>query len=401
MKEIADIQYLCTSLGNLSGIPVRLYRAGEEILNYSTINLIKDPFNLIKNTAFGLNEEICYYQTPFGYYYGIINDGDTKIVFGPSHQLPISEQDLKSMAFSLGVLATSMDDFIAAMQALTHIPLLSMLQILCLVYFYLTGKRKSMEEVAIHEKEQAFLKEEIEKGESDRAVESMERFIHETYSALGAENRLMDMVMRGEVAAINEYISSMPAVRGGIVAQEHLRQSKNIFIVTATLVSRAAIRGGVDVTASLALSDAYIQKCELCSNIESITELQYHMILEYAKKVAKLKLGQSPSPLVIKVSNYVQQHLSEPIKVEDIAKELYMGRSRLSTNFKNETGYNLSDYVTMHKIDEAKRLLRYSDKSFTSISLFLGFSSHSHFTKVFKKYTELTPFEYRQLHKHY
>ena len=125
------------------------------------------------------------------------------------------------------------------------------------------------------------------------------------------------------------------------------------------------------------------------------------MILDYVEKVAKMKLGQSPSPMVIKVSNYIQQHLSESIKVDDIAKELYMGRSRLSTNFKNETGINLSDYIMMQKVDEAKRLLRYSDKTFTSISLFLGFSSHSHFTKIFKKYAEMTPFDYRQLHKHY
>ena len=32
---------------------------------------------------------------------------------------------------------------------------------------------------------------------------------------------------------------------------------------------------------------------------------------------------------------------------------------------------------------------------------YLGFSSQSHFSKVFKEYAELTPFEYRQMHKHY
>ena len=125
------------------------------------------------------------------------------------------------------------------------------------------------------------------------------------------------------------------------------------------------------------------------------------MVLDYAERVAKIRLGQNPSVLVMKVSNYIQQHLSEPIKTEDIAKALYMGRSRLSTNFKKETGMNISDYITQVKIDEAKRLLRYSSKSFLSISIYLGFSSQSHFTKVFKEKTETTPSEYRQMHKHY
>ena len=125
------------------------------------------------------------------------------------------------------------------------------------------------------------------------------------------------------------------------------------------------------------------------------------MVLDYAERVAKIRLGQNPSVLVNKVSNYIQQHLSESIKTEDIAKALFMGRSRLSTNFKNETGINISEYIMQIKIDEAKRLLRYSDKTFASISVYLGFSSQSHFSKVFKQHTEMTPFEYRQLHKHY
>ena len=44
---------------------------------------------------------------------------------------------------------------------------------------------------------------------------------------------------------------------------------------------------------------------------------------------------------------------------------------------------------------EARRLLDYTDKSLTSISSYLGFSSPSHFSRVFKKYTGMLPSEYR------
>lgn len=399
--DIDGIRYICTNLGNLCGLPVRLYENNRKILFYSVVNLVKDPFILSEEAALKLNDDICYYQTPYYCHYGILNHGPYKIVVGPSHQVPLSKQDLKSVAFSLGIPSSAIDDFIIGMETLIAYPLMSLLQMLCMIHFALTGEQKSLEQIAIQEEKQAFLKDEIEQGESDRTVEAMDYSPQGPYNAFDIENRLMDMVMRGEVAAINDYIASMPAVRSGIIAQEQLRHSKNIFIVTVTLASRAAIRGGMDVTSALALSDIYIQKCELCTTLDQINELQYRVILDYAEKVAKMKLGQSPSPLVIKVSNYIQEHLSEPIKAEDVAKDLYMGRSRLSTNFKAETGYNLSDYIMMRKIDEAKRLLRYSNKSFTAISLFLGFSSHSHFTNVFKKHTELTPSEYRQLHKHY
>lgn len=231
-----------------------------------------------------------------------------------------------------------------------------------MVDFSITGRKRSLESVAIRESEQTHLKEEMEAGQTQRTLDSLESFESRPYSALDIENQLMDMVMRGDVAAI---------------------------------------RGGMDPTASLTLSDAFIQKCELMDDPRDIVQLNYRVILDYAERVAQIRLGQNPSPLVIKVANYVQQHLSEAIKVEDIAQALFMGRSRLSTNFKKETGMDLSEYITLMKINEAKRMLRYSDKTFATISLYLGFSSQNHFTRVFKKFTEMTPLEYRQAHKHY
>ena len=401
MVNIEDLKYICTNLGNLSGLPVRLFKNKDQIFYYSLVKLQKDPFEVAKFAAFKLTDDICYYQSPYYYYFGIINMDDIKVVVGPTRQLPISDQELKSIAFSLGVPIATTDEFVAQMKSLVNLPLMSLLQIMCMIYFAFTGEKRSLENVAIHESEQNLIKDEIEQEEVKKHVEKVTEGADTPYNALDIENRLLDMVMRGDVAALNEFFAQAPAVKAGTVAQEQLRQAKNIFIVTATLVSRAAIRGGIDVTTSLGLSDSYIQKCELAESLDRITELNYRMISDYAERVAKLKLGQNPSVLVTKVSNYIQKHLSEPIKVEDIANELYVGRSRLSTNFKNETGINLSDYITMMKIDEAKRLLRYSNQSFLSISLHLGFSSQSHFSKVFKEKTQTTPFEYRQMHKHY
>ena len=68
----------------------------------------------------------------------------------------------------------------------------------------------------------------------------------------------------------------------------------------------------------------------------------------------------------------------------------------ISKKFKDETGENLIDFILKEKTEEAKRLLRYTDKSLNAISNYLGFSSQSHFTRVFKKYSGNTPNEYRQ-----
>ena len=56
-------------------------------------------------------------------------------------------------------------------------------------------------------------------------------------------------------------------------------------------------------------------------------------------------------------------------------------------------------YVAQLKIGEAQKLLMNTDKSIGSISEELGFNDNSHFNVMFKKYTGLSPTEYRQYFK--
>ena len=123
------------------------------------------------------------------------------------------------------------------------------------------------------------------------------------------------------------------------------------------------------------------------------------MILEFTEQVEKLHRGKHATRLATDVANYVRHHLSEPISTEKMAAELFMSRPYLSAKFKKETGETLTGYVLREKTEEAKRLLRYSDKPAAAIGAYLGFSSHGHFIRVFKKYAGVTPNEYREKHK--
>ena len=204
------------------------------------------------------------------------------------------------------------------------------------------------------------------------------------------------MVRKGDSMALQKWLSTAPAIRGGVVANDQLRQRKNLFIVTVTLACRAAIQGGLSVDDAFTLSDSYIQQCELMQSPERITNLQYRMLLDYTERVERLRRGKAPSKLALDVANYVQRHISEAVSAEAIAHALYISRPYLSKKFKEETGENLTDFVRKEKTEEAKRLLRYSDKSLTAIGSYLGFSSPGHFSRVFKKYTGNSPRAYRE-----
>lgn len=206
---------------------------------------------------------------------------------------------------------------------------------------------------------------------------------------------MLRLVQKGDTLALREWIASAPAIRGGTLAADQLRQAKNTFVVSATLISRAAIQGGLSTEDAFSLSDMYIQKCEFLNSMLQITNLQYHMALEFTERVEQLRFGGKPTQLTIAVTNYIQKHLSQSIRVEDMAQAFYMSRPYLSSKFKQETGETLTDFILKEKTEEAKRLLLYSDKSATAIASYLGFSSLGHFSQVFKRYSGQTPTEYK------
>ena len=395
--EGIDLEYLCRGIGNLAGIPVRIYRDKELSFFYSVVDFPADPIAPYLDNVFTITEHIGYFTTPFFNYYGIVRTDRHTIVIGPSRRTPMTNHDLRKLAFTCNLDFAQVEAFSAAMRSLVQMPLGSLVQILCTMNYVLNGEKRSLEDVTIYDFEQVELETLIQNERFDKHYEKqIEYEPREAHNTLTLEQSLMQMIEKGDVGALCEWLSHAPSVRGGVIANDALRQLKNTFIVTATLASRAAIKGGMEAEDALSLSDDYIRKCELMGGVDSIVNLQYHMVLDYTRRVERVRLGKNPSKLLMQVTNYVQHNLSRPVDVDDLAKTLFISRTHLASRFKQETGMTLTDFILGEKVEEAKRLLRYSDKSLTLIANYLGFSSQSHFTRIFKKYSGQTPREYRE-----
>ena len=398
MKNI-DLNYLCTVIGNLSGIPIRVFHGEEPVFAYSLVRLPKDPMELYRKELFAVTGHVGYFVTKNFFYYGLVNSGDITIIIGPTRQVSGNDQELQELAFRADVAPADTETFIQGIKSIVSMPLESVMQILCTMNYVLNGEKLSLQDIRIYDSEQEDLRKHLLEQHTKRNSAVLEDPpTYNNHNSYQLEQVLMDMIRKGDTAALKEWIISAPAVNGGILAVDQLRQMKNTFIVTATLASRAAIRGGMDVDDAFALSDAFIQKCELLKSPDSIFNLQYRMVLELTERVERLRIGRNPSKLTLEVANYIQHHLSEAITAEDIAKSLFLSRPYLSRKFKEETGENLTDFILKEKTEEAKRLLRYTDKSATAIGVYLGFSSQGHFSRVFRKYTGLSPREYREKH---
>ena len=394
--DTVDMKYVVSAMAALSGMPVRLFGGDKLVLFQSPVKLPRDPMTLYEREIRAVRGHVGYFATPLFHYYGVLNAPAGMLVVGPTSQIMAGEQDLRELAFRLDVPPGEVNAFVAAMHGIQRLPVETLLQMLCTVNHFLNGgERLTLSDVAIAGDEQRTIKTSLEQRRTRKVYEEGPP-PGEAHNTLALEEALMDLVRRGDTAALRSWMAMAPAVRGGTIAPNQLRQLRNTFIVSVTLAARAAIRGGMREDDAFSLSDGYIQRVEILTDPSKIMNLQYSMILEYTEQVEKLHLGRHPTRLAADVANYVRHHLSEPISTERMAEEFYMSRPYLSARFRRETGVTLTDYILTEKTEEAKRLLLYSDKPAAAVGAYLGFSSHGHFIRVFKKYAGLTPNEYRE-----
>lgn len=96
------------------------------------------------------------------------------------------------------------------------------------------------------------------------------------------------------------------------------------------------------------------------------------------------------------LATLVDRRFHEPLSLVGLADELGISASRLSRAFLETTGYRFSDYVSLLRVQAAKRELTGTDKAVTNIAFECGFQSLPTFYRVFKDITGVSPVTYRQ-----
>ena len=109
----------------------------------------------------------------------------------------------------------------------------------------------------------------------------------------------------------------------------------------------------------------------------------------------------SESNLAGNIRKYMDEHLSEQLKLEDVAAAFYLSPSYFGTVFKNEIGESFSSYLQSVRINRAKELLAGTNKTVDMIAGECGYQDRKHFSKLFANVVGIKPNEYRKLNKQY
>ena len=381
-----DYEYLAHSIASLAALPVRLYREGifQGLYHHTKFKpdlaILEEP-NIFRNT-----DSVSYYMDENFLYYGLfrVKNDAVALLIGPVSLMPVNTASAVKTLRSMGEPASRAKELVDYFSSIPSYPLRTFLQILCTVNYFINNEKTDVG--------QLLLTEDLPALDLNLLPQPSETEIHNT---MELEERMLSCVEHGRTEDILKMFSAPTAGRAGEMASDALRQQKNLIICTATLVTRAAIRGGMNQEQAFALSDMYIQKAELMSDVLSLTRLNAQMVLDFTKRVEADKAGIHNTKLVRQARDFILSHIGEQITTDMLSKELGMNRTYVCKLFTDETGFTINQYVTNIKMEEARRLLDITPKSIAEIAEYLGFSSQSYFQKVFKSQYGITPGEYR------
>lgn len=161
-----------------------------------------------------------------------------------------------------------------------------------------------------------------------------------------------------------------------------------------SLLSRTAIEGGAATDTILKVNNQFIKSMASVTSLEELCYKLQEMVETFTESMFNMKLTKNQD-VIREAMQYISQHYMDKIMLEDVAEHVHLSASYFSSLFKETCGSSFKDYLNMVRVEESKRLLSNTDYSVTDIAVATGFSDQNYFTKVFKKFTGLTPTEFR------
>jgi len=97
--------------------------------------------------------------------------------------------------------------------------------------------------------------------------------------------------------------------------------------------------------------------------------------------------------------DFVEKRLSEPISLDEVARESGFSKFHFTRLFKSHTGMTFKTYHNLKRIEKAGRLLKQGDLSVSEVCYELGFNDLSYFDRVFRRFTGRCPSDYFSMTK--
>lgn len=211
------------------------------------------------------------------------------------------------------------------------------------------------------------------------------------------ENELIQKTKNGDAEGAIEILSTL-LDRISILESGDLNAIRTKFLGIYAVLSRTLSEQDANFHETVELDYEDMHELNHVSNFKELVEVAASFIRFCCRKAQNF-IYDGNSALILKSLQYVNQNFTKKIALQNIAEELHVNPSYLSMLFKQELHMTFSEYLSKIRVNKAKHLLLKTNLSMVDVSLQSGFEDQSYFTKVFRKFENCTPKDYRKLHQ--
>lgn len=170
---------------------------------------------------------------------------------------------------------------------------------------------------------------------------------------------------------------------------------KNFYIQLVAFMANRLYENKVPSDKVLAFNNTCVEVIETKMNDAQFMQCGYELVEFFVKIVTERKTPNFGHQTVNKVIMHINDQMETELTVEQIAKRFNISTSHLSRIFREHTGVTLVEYLNVRKVEECQYFLRHTNKGISDISDAYHFCNQSYFTRIFKKYSGITPKQFR------
>ncbi|MDF9841619.1 MULTISPECIES: helix-turn-helix domain-containing protein [unclassified Paenibacillus] len=315
------------------------------------------------------------------------------VIVGPALSAPITADNAADLMRDYNLAPSLQEGWLQYYRSLPVLSRIRWYHAALLLYTLVTGEELSVTDLLLAAPVQQQAEQLSDGPDLDLSYRRENEWLHHDPVL---ERKMFRYIANGDKEGLLASQAAFSEESFGLLSKKsRLRSKKNLAVSSITLATRAAIEGGLFWEIAYTLSDFHIQHIEELNDIPAVDRAQTAALCDFADRVRdNRKAKQSRTSALCQ--NYIFNHLYEEITLGRLAEIAGLNPSYLSHLFKKETGLAVSDYIQHERIEEAKRLMELPGITLSDIAIRLHFNDQSYFTKVFKKFTGMTPRQYRK-----
>ncbi len=211
--------------------------------------------------------------------------------------------------------------------------------------------------------------------------------------SLGALSRDLRLaILKSDWQRAESLIGEIQSLLGSLKSVEHY----NVKIIVLDLlmaVAKTLMESGWDPEQLFRSSLEVIKQINIESDVETMAKLWGNWC-----RVAMHSEGNNPSfesHIMEETKRFIEEHLSEELTLETIARNFFLSPYYFCRLFKRLTGMTVMEFATSLRINKAKEILEKTNLPISEVARAVGYSDPNYFSRVFKKLTGMTPSRYR------